>query len=207
MISPVSMGNRLCRIGVAGVLMGCLTAFVPGAGAQSASQVRPTDPALAAPPAMRFAATRGQTRFDAANVNLYKAPAVPQYRAELSKPLGDSSDAASWWEPMVEFSGTPFTQQVRVPLGSLFKGRIRLGGFNAVTPMENIQRGLPGGGGLDAWSDESMGHGGMVLPKDDNQYGLCLAIRLRRGMEEETGEGKRGLVSRIAEFNVWLHAI
>ena len=65
---------------------------------------------------------------------------------ELSKAPADPSDFAASWEQMVEFTGTPFTQQ-RVPLGSLFGGRIRLGGFNAVTPMEHIQRGLPGKGG------------------------------------------------------------
>ena len=102
---------------------------------------------------------------------------------------------------MVEFSGTPCTQQVRVPLGSLFRGRVRLGGFNAVTPMEHIQRGLPGGGSLDAWSPVPMGHAGMILPKDDNQYGLCLTFHLARGAGEAPGAQKGGLVSRLAELN------
>ncbi len=104
---------------------------------------------------------------------------------------------------MVEFSGTPFTQQVRVPLGSLFGGRIRLGGFNAVTPMEHIQRGLPGGGSLDAWSPVPMGHAGMILPKDDNQYGFCLTFHRSRSAETESGTQRAGLVSRLAELNLW----
>src|SRR3974390_131147 len=40
-------------------------------------------------------------------------------------------------EDRVEFSGTPFRQQVRMPFGTLLGGRISLGGFQSVTPMFN----------------------------------------------------------------------
>jgi hypothetical protein len=167
--------------------------------AQSISQVRPMSLPAAAPAFERFAVLAEQDRFPAAPIALDVLPATSQYRSELSKAPRDPADFASSWEQMVEFSGTPFTQQVRVPLGSLFGGRIRLGGFNAVTPMEHIQRGLPGGGSLDAWSPVPMGHAGMILPKDDNQYGLCLTFHLARGAEEERGAKWSGLVSRLAD--------
>jgi len=80
------------------------------------------------------------------------------------------------WEDHVEFSGTPFRQQVRMPFGTLLGGRISLGGFQSITPMFNVERGLPGGGSLDPWAAIPVGRGGMILPRDENRYGLSLTI-------------------------------
>src|SRR5216683_125116 len=82
----------------------------------------------------------------------------------------------STFENVVEFSETAFGQQYRMTIGSLFGGRIRLGGFGNVTPMENILRGLPGSGSLLALSSTPMGHAGLNTPKDDNSYGLSLTL-------------------------------
>jgi len=79
-------------------------------------------------------------------------------------------------ENAVEFSETAFGQQYRMTIGSLFGGRIRLGGFGNVTPMENILRGLPGSGSLLALSSTPMGHAGLKTPRDDHSYGLSLTL-------------------------------
>jgi hypothetical protein len=204
MVSRARIGRLLRRLRVPGAVCGLVAACVFPLSAQSVSQIRPVPDA--APFPSRLAASLGQDSFPAGTITPHTLPATSQKRSELSEATRDPSEFKPAWERMVEFSGTPFTQQVRVPLGSLFGGRIRLGGFNAVTPMEHIQRGLPGGGSLDAWSPVPMGHAGMILPKDDNQYGLCLTFHLVRGAEEEPGAQKGGLVSRLADLNFWSRA-
>jgi len=104
---------------------------------------------------------------------------------------------------MVEFSETPFLQQVRMPLGAFFRGRICLDGYNAVTPMEHIERGLPGGGSMDAWSPSPMGHGGMILPKDDTRYGLSLTFYSAGNTEETRGAKLNEIVGWLAARNPW----
>jgi hypothetical protein len=79
-------------------------------------------------------------------------------------------------EDRVEMSETPFGQQYQMPIGSLLGGRIRLSGFGAMTPMETILQGLPGGGSFLAMSSAPMGHAGLKTPKDDNRYGLSLTL-------------------------------
>jgi hypothetical protein len=79
-------------------------------------------------------------------------------------------------ENAVEISETPFGHQYRITIGSLFGGRILLGGFGNVTPMENILQGLPGSGSLLALSSTPMGHAGLKTPKNDNSYGFSLTL-------------------------------
>ena len=43
----------------------------------------------------------------------------------------------------------------------------------------------------------------MILPKDDDHYGFCLTFRKSRGAETESGTQRAGLVSRLAELNLW----
>jgi hypothetical protein len=130
------------------------------------------------------------------------SPVTPEMR-EFSDPSRGTSEGKGGWRESVEFSGTPFTQQVRVQLGSLFGGRIRVDGFNAVTPMEHIQRGLPGGGSLNAWSPVPMGHASMAAPKEDKQYGLCLTFHLVAGAKQERGAQWGKVASRLAEVSFW----
>jgi hypothetical protein len=206
MVWPARFGNFLRRIAPA-LVVGCVTASALPISAQSVSQIRPAPGAAALSSAAQFAEWHGQAGLAAAQISLLTVPATAPKRIEILETGREPSEGKPGWEQMVEFSGTPFTQQVVVPLGSLFSGRIRLGGFNAVTPMEHIERGLPGGGSLDAWSPVPMGHGGMILPKDDNQYGLSLTVHLARDAERQPGEQKSGLLGRLAELNVWLRTI
>ena len=93
-------------------------------------------------------------------------------------------------ENAVEISETSFGQQFRMPIGSFFGGRIRLGGFGAVTPMENILQGLPASGSLLALSSSPMGQAGLKAPKDDNRYGLSLTLH-------RAGNGQGALTARL----------
>lgn len=96
----------------------------------------------------------------------------------LTRPSGNyhHDPHTSSIENAVEISETPFGQQYRMTIGSLFGGRILLGGFGNVTPVENILRGLPGGGSLLALSSTPMGRAGVKTLKEDRSYGLSLTL-------------------------------
>jgi hypothetical protein len=170
------------RFRVAGAVCGMIAAWVLPLSAQNGSPIRIAPIPAAAPRTLS---------------QLAPEP------GEFSETSRDSSGGKGGWRELVEFSGTPFTQQVRVPLGSLFGGRIGVGGFNAVTPMEHIQRGLPGGGSLDAWSPVPMGHAGVSVPKEDKQYGLCLTFHLAGGAKQERGVPWGKVASRLGEITFW----
>jgi hypothetical protein len=120
-----------------------------------------------------------------------------------SRPASDSKPGLM---DMVEFSETPFAQQVRMSLGSFLGGRINLGGFNAVTPTKSIERGLPGGGSLDAWAPIPMGRGGMILPKDDTRYGPSLTFYYAGSVEDARNAKLNAVVTWLEEKNpvLWL---
>jgi hypothetical protein len=197
---PVSdLGDLLRRFRAPSALCGILLACVSPLSAQSFSHIRLVTLPAAAP----FVPLSGQGSLRTGSTALFALSTMAQHKSELWEEPRDFSEFKRGLGEIVEFSGTPFTQQVRMPLGSLFGGRIRLGGFNAVIPMEHIQRGLPGGGSLDAWSSVPMGHAGMILPKDDNQYGLCLTFHLAGSTDEARIAKWNGLVSWLADRDSW----
>jgi len=189
-----------------GVLCGILAACVFPASAQNFSQVRFVNLPAPAPFFARFVPAIASGGFQTRATSAVEHSMTPQYRVNLFDAPRDSTDCWRGLEEMVEFSGTPFIQQVRMPLGSLFGGRINLGGFNTVTPTESIQRGLAGGGSLGAWSGAPMGRAGMILPKDDNQYGLSLTFYYAGNVENARNAKLNGIVIWLAEKNpvTWL---
>ena len=113
---------------------------------------------------------------------------------ETLEPSREFSHRGPALEEMVEISETPFAQQVRMPFGSLFGGRISISGFSMVTPTENIQRGLPGSGSL---SGLSMGHAGIRAARDDNRYGLGLTLHSAGATGEALGTKLGRCVGRL----------
>ena len=103
-------------------------------------------------------------------------------------------------EKAIQYSGTPFKEQFRLPIGSFLGGRVLLGGFGAVVPMENILWGLPGSGSLPEWSEIRMGHPGLNVPYFNNSYGLSLALH-------PTGQPGRRVGSRLGRCVGWLLGI
>ena len=166
----------------AGRLYAVLAACVFPVSAQSVSHIRPEAFPASAPFSTQLCV--GWAGNLASHESWPHLHREAQNKNELLEVLRRSSDAKRGWDRDGRVFRDAVMQQVRVPLGSLFGGRIRLGGFNAVTPMEHIQRGLPGGGSLDPWSPAPMGHAGMILPKDDNQYGLVSRFILREARKK-----------------------
>jgi hypothetical protein len=195
--------RRWLRAPNAMLFCGLIAACASPLSAQRFSHIRlvafPATPSFST----QFAPLIGQGSMQIRTTGPLTSSGMAQNNSELMEPLHDSPDFMQGLDSVVEFSGTPFTQQVRMPLGSLLGGRIRFGGFNAVTPMEHIQRGLPGGGSMDAWSPVPMGHAGMILPRDDNQYGLSLTFHLAGNAEEARIAKWNGLASWLVKNDFW----
>jgi len=199
-------GNLLRRFRAPCVLCGMIAACVSPMSAQSFSHIQRISTPAAAPFSARFASSTEHDRGPIGIMPSVTPSVAAPYSSEFSDAPRDSSDSKRGLEEMVEFSETPFTQQVRMPLGSLFGGRINLGGFNTMTPMENIQRGLPGGGSLDAWFLAPMGRAGRILPRDDNRYGLSLTFHFSGNAEAARNAKLNGLVIWLADKSpvTWL---
>src|SRR3984885_8784615 len=88
----------------------------------------------------------------------------------------DPSYPGTSLKQMVEFSHTPFAQQVQIPIVSLLGGRLSLSGLKTVTSTENIERGLPGSGSFAALSIARMGQAGVREASDHSRYGLGLSL-------------------------------
>lgn len=74
---------------------------------------------------------------------------------------------------------TPFVDQVRFPLASLWRGRLKLVGFESDVTTANFVLGLPGGGTLRSMGMFSSGHLVMHTPPSDQLTGVHLTLNLR----------------------------
>ena len=69
-----------------------------------------------------------------------------------------------------------------MPVASLGRGRLQLGGFYSVVTTENLLWGPPAAG--NAASAFYVGaHPGFVIPRMEESHGLYLSIRLKRNAE------------------------
>jgi hypothetical protein len=100
-------------------------------------------------------------------------------------------------EKAIQFSGTPFLEQFQMPIGSFLRGRVVVGGFGSVVPMENVFWGLPGSGSLPNWSEIPMGHPGLNVPYLNGGFGLSLTLH-------RTGDTDRGVGSKLGRRMNWL---
>ncbi len=89
---------------------------------------------------------------------------------------------------------TPFIDQVRLPLATVWGGRIKLTGFESDVTTANFVLGLPGGGTLHSLNMFGSGHLAMWTPPSDQLVGMNMVFTLRG---HETGaadnSGLRGL--------------
>jgi hypothetical protein len=89
---------------------------------------------------------------------------------------------------------TPFIDQVRLPLATLWGGRLKLVGFESDVTTANFVLGLPGGGTLPNLSMMGSGHLAMHTPPSDQLTGIHLTINLRgSGVEGVDNSGLHGL--------------
>ncbi len=108
----------------------------------------------------------------------------------FSRPLESSPLARNpSWENSVSMIGrmeaafycndTPFIDQVRLPLATLWGGRIKLIGFESDVTTANFVLGLPGGGTLHSLSMFGSGHLATWTPPSDQLAGINMVFTLR----------------------------
>ncbi len=74
---------------------------------------------------------------------------------------------------------TPFVDQVRLPLASLWHGRLKVVGIESDVTTANFVLGLPGGGTLPSLGMFSSGHLATHTPPSDQLTGVHLSFNLR----------------------------
>lgn len=95
---------------------------------------------------------------------------------------------------------TPFLKQVRVPLISIWSGRVQLTGFQSVTPMANLVWGLPPKASASGGSLVQQCHPGIRIPSNDRSYGLSLRLRFSK---QEAGRASNGLWNATRQAASW----
>jgi hypothetical protein len=89
---------------------------------------------------------------------------------------------------------TPFVDQVRFPLTTLWRGRVKLVGFESDVTTANFVLGLPGGGTLPSLGMFSSGHLVTRTAPSDQLTGIHLTFNLRAGeVDSLDNSGLRGI--------------
>lgn len=83
------------------------------------------------------------------------------------------------WEAAFSCNDTPFADQVRFPLASLWRGRLKVVGFESDVTTANFVLGLPGGGTLPSLGMFSSGHLATNTPPSLQLTGIHLTFDLR----------------------------
>lgn len=103
---------------------------------------------------------------------------------------------------------TPFIDQVRLPLATLWGGRIKLVGFESDVTTANFVLGLPGGGTLHSLSMFGSGHLATWTPPSDQLVGMNMMFTLRdREIHAMDVSGVRGLQHAMRAGRVMVHSL
>jgi len=103
----------------------------------------------------------------------------PAINASADSP---SRNLDSMIESAVDSVETPFAQQTQLPLARFAGGRLELGGFDTLRPVENF---LLGPGSFAPWSAGLQIHPGVLVPPSDESFGLSLSIHGKRDPESQ----------------------
>jgi len=120
----------------------------------------------------------------------------PNYLLYSARP-----DSSSFSRPRVSFypnsiermenafycNDTPFIDQVRLPIASLWRGRLKLIGFESDVTTANFILGLPGQGALHSLNLMGSGHLAVHAPPSDQMGGLHLSFTFK-GSSTEQGD-------------------
>lgn len=126
----------------------------------------------------------------------YNAPRPSADFTSFDKSLWTSSPGAiQRMESAFYCNDTPFVDQVRLPLATFWRGRVKFVGFESDVTTANFVMGLPGQGALHNLS--AFGGNGFLAvhtPPSDQLAGIHMTISWR-GSEVESGEssGLRGI--------------
>jgi hypothetical protein len=111
---------------------------------------------------------------------------APERQVDLSSPTFETTllklhhDHSSLADSQMDYMGTTFSEQVRLPLFRLWSGRLEFGAFDDDRSMDNILLGPQRTGGLLNVSNIVLpAHQGKMAPVDEVSYGMMLSIHLR----------------------------
>ncbi len=114
-------------------------------------------------------------------------------------PMATQAPAMSGWMatpdslwPSLSFCNTPFAQEVRLPIGSLLKGRVHISGFGDTMLMANFLWGLYGPGSVSGLNQNRGLAPGIAEPANESSYGFAITLS-RKGMCEP------GITSRLLQ--------
>lgn len=112
----------------------------------------------------------------------------PSWREESERYF--SNPVIEEMESSFQTVDTPFASEVRLSLGTLWKGRMRIDCFTDSRAMENVMLGLPVAG----MASGARLAGGGLLQFEDEVYGVQMVIRIHRtAANPEDSNAVRGL--------------
>ncbi len=94
---------------------------------------------------------------------------------------------------------TPFLQEFRLPIGSLWGGRVHISGFGDMLLMANFKWGIYGAGSISGLNLNRAMVPALVEPANESSYGLSITLS-RKGLSD-SGMASRFLhrAGRLAE--------
>lgn len=111
-------------------------------------------------------------------------------------------------EAAFQCNDTPFIDQVRLPLGTFWGGRIKLVGFESDVTTANFVLGLPGAGTLHSLSMFGSGHLAVWTPPSDQLVGMNMMFTLRdREIQAMDMSAARGLQHAVRAGRVVLQSL
>lgn len=115
----------------------------------------------------------------------------------------ESFDKVAWtstpgtierWESAFSCNDTPFIDQVRFPLATLWRGRLKLVGFESDVTTANFVLGLPGQGALHNLSAFGNAFLATHTPPSDQLAGIHMIFSLHANRSEPSeNSGRRGI--------------
>ncbi len=99
-------------------------------------------------------------------------------------PMSSSTHLIGHMESSFQSLDTPFVSQVRLPIATIWHGRLRFDCFESNLPTDYILWGLPGAGTIHGLSWTGGGHAAVLVPTDEDSYGLHVTFHIRQA---ETG--------------------
>lgn len=123
----------------------------------------------------------------------------------LSKPVQiNAPGTIAKMEAAFYCNDTPFIDQVRLPVASLWRGRLKLVGMESDVTTANFVLGLPGAGTLQSLSLTGSGHLAMHAPPSDQLVAMHMLFYLRgsaAGAQDNSGlRGVQYLVRASRDF-------
>jgi hypothetical protein len=103
----------------------------------------------------------------------------------FAKPSPSAPGRIEKMEAAFSCNDTPFIDQVRLPVAAMWRGRLRLTGFESDVTTANFVLGLPGAGTLHSLSLMGSGHLATHTPPSDQLVGMHLTLDLS-GAETES---------------------